>query len=143
MKQEPGFQLLELLVVVAILSLLAATSLPRLSALSAHFRLQGAAESMVSLLSRARSSALSRNQTVTFWVHPDGRQYGLGTPLDPPCHWLTLPPGVVVSGQPATRISFHTRASAAPAGSLVLENAAGRVQVVVSVTGRIRWQRMS
>lgn len=70
--RTPGFTLLELLVVLALLGWLATLSLPSMAALLLRRQVQAAAEALVADLRLARSEAIKRVTTVAVCASSDG-----------------------------------------------------------------------
>ena len=67
-----GFTLVELMVVVAILSIVAAIGLPSFNGLIRDYRLRTAAEGLVNGLQLARTEAIRRNTNVSFTLNGGG-----------------------------------------------------------------------
>jgi prepilin-type N-terminal cleavage/methylation domain-containing protein len=102
-RRDEGFSLLEVLTVVAIVAILAATSFPAISNYIRNYKIRGAAQDVAGQLQAARSKAVmsNTNSGVTFvtvdqdsfrWIHEDlagGEQFG---PLQ------DLPFGIVFVG---------------------------------------------
>lgn len=63
-----GFTLIEMIVTVAILSILLAIAAPSFQTLLANMRLRSTAESLMAGLQLARTEALRRNTSVSFWM---------------------------------------------------------------------------
>jgi type IV fimbrial biogenesis protein FimT len=63
-----GFSLIELSVVVAVIALLLLAVTPSLSEWARNLRVRNATESVLAGLQKARSEALRRNQSVSFWL---------------------------------------------------------------------------
>jgi prepilin-type N-terminal cleavage/methylation domain-containing protein len=72
-RQEAGFTVIELLIVVAIIVILAAISLPAIMQYIRNYRMQGALQSVVGQLQSARTKAIMRNvnRGTLFVVLPD------------------------------------------------------------------------
>lgn len=68
---EAGFTIIELLVVVGIVALLAAASMPALKAFMPSYTLRGAARDSMNLLQRAKMSAVRDNSCWRLKVDPD------------------------------------------------------------------------
>ena len=97
-----------------------------------------AAQAVEASLSAARLQAISSNLSVRLSIHPDGRQFSLAAGKGEPAFWNTLPSGVAFVQIPVREIAFHSRGNASPAGSVTLQNEAGHIRVIASVSGRIR-----
>lgn len=75
-----GYSLPELLLIVVILGILAAISMPGIARLGRAIRLEGSAQALVGDLNRARTDAIRRNATVLvtldrpagYWVQNNG-----------------------------------------------------------------------
>ena len=65
MRRRNGFSLIELLIVVTMIGLVAAISLPRMSAIRQQMQLDTAAQQLVGDLRRAKIEALKRNKSVS------------------------------------------------------------------------------
>jgi prepilin-type N-terminal cleavage/methylation domain-containing protein len=94
-KKDRGFSLIELLVVVAILVILAAMTVPRMSKIISDIRLRYVTQNLSGLLQSARMQAVRRNtyymiQPTTlpsgdaaYYVHVKGNPYVAGDPVLP------------------------------------------------------------
>jgi type IV fimbrial biogenesis protein FimT len=65
---ERGFSLIELVVTLAVLGLLMMAAMPSVGSWLRNTQVRNAAESIQNGLQRARSEAVRRNETVTFWL---------------------------------------------------------------------------
>ncbi len=72
-----GFTILELLVVLAIVSLVMAIALPRLSGTVTTSELRSAARSLAAGMRWARSEAIYTNRPINFQVDVNGRRFGM------------------------------------------------------------------
>jgi general secretion pathway protein H len=82
-----GFTLLELLVVLAILVLVAAVALPRLTGPSDSVRLQTAVRDLIGALRLTRAAAITRNMEMALVI--DVEQRTLQSPVVPPRRFET------------------------------------------------------
>ena len=74
-------------------------------------------------------------------VSDDGRRTTMAPAGEEAGHWLNFPRGVLAVRRPNREISFFSRGTAAPGGTFVLGNASGKIRIVISPAGRIRWKR--
>jgi prepilin-type N-terminal cleavage/methylation domain-containing protein len=82
--RERGFSLIELLVVVTLIAILAAMSLPAIGSYIRNYRIAGAATSVAAELQTARTRAVMYNGTVSFViVAPSAYRYILESARDP------------------------------------------------------------
>jgi type II secretion system protein H len=159
-----GFTLIELLVTLAVAALLAAMAVPAMSQYVDNSRLRGAAEQLLQDLRQARNRAVTHRQDVyiSFATLSPGWCYGRRARKRCDCSRTTAAasgcsgdaPGAstqVRSSQDFPQVALHTPRNSqrydlrfgavrglAEAGSLQLENRAGRVRVIVSPLGRVR-----
>lgn len=137
----PGYQLLEVTLTCLIIGFLASLTLPAYQQVRDHWTLSQGSHLFLSLLEQGRTAAIGRNLTVQVRISADGRRAAIAAKGEETEHWLALPTGVVVTRKPHKEISFHSRGTASPAGSFSLSNPSGEVRIVISLAGRIRWQR--
>ena len=137
---ERGFHLLELTVGCGIIASLSAMGFFALQEMSHQQALYSAGAFVQSALSRARFQAVSKNLAVELRVHPNKGEFTLVEKGDAPQLWQALPDGVVFSRVPARLPTFHSRGYASPSGTFVLQNASGQIRVIISVSGRVRWE---
>ena len=69
-RQEQGFSLVEMLIVVAIIAIMAAIALPNIGGYIRNYKIKGAAQDVASLMQSARGKAISTNTNtgVSFFV---------------------------------------------------------------------------
>jgi type IV fimbrial biogenesis protein FimT len=77
-RSAAGFTLVELLAVVAVLSIVMAIAAPSFSSFAANQRLRGASTDLVTTLVAARSEAIKRNAPVTVSAAADGESVNWG-----------------------------------------------------------------
>lgn len=138
-----GFTLTEILVVVAIFSILAAIAVPNWSTLLPTYALNSAARQVQSGLNNIKSQAAARNasyrlsfSTTSYIIQKDD-----GSGWQDTGESRSLPEGITIASTSASTLGFTSRATATPGtgGTVRLCNAknAGK-NIVVSSTGRIR-----
>ena len=71
-RRQRGFTLIEMLVVITILTVLAATAVPSLSYTFAAYRVSGQINGWIGDLQYTRAEAIKRGQTVTLCISADG-----------------------------------------------------------------------
>ena len=135
-----GYQLLEVTLTCLLIGFLASLTLPAYQQVRDHWRLSQGSHLFLNLLEQGRTAAIGRNLTVQVRVSDDGGRATIAPEGEEAGHWLTLPSGLRVVRKPNSEISFYSRGTAAPAGTFVLGNTAGRIRIVISPAGRIRWQ---
>jgi type II secretion system protein H len=125
-RARPGFTLVEMMVVIAILAVMAAVSVPAIRDLRASDPLDQATSVAVTLLSRARQTAVERASLVRVVVDPAGRQYWVramrtgSAPDSVMADTLALPPDVTLDATtPRLTITF-TQTGEARGDALVL-----------------------
>lgn len=136
-----GYQLLEVTLTCLLIGFLASMAWPSYRQVRDHWRLSQGSQLFLSLVEQARTAAVGRNLTVQIRVSDDGGRTTMAPAGEEAEHWLTLPRGVLAVRRPKREVSFFSRGTAAPAGTFVLGNAAGKVRIVISPAGRIRWKR--
>jgi general secretion pathway protein H len=127
---ERGFTLLELMIVLAVLSLGAALALPWLGRQGQAASLAGAAQQLRVALAAARSAAIVEDREIVF--SGDGASYRVdGVP-----YALPETPASPVEIGPQARISFFPSGGSS-GGRLVLRDAAAQREIEVeTLTGR-------
>lgn len=117
-----GFTLVELLVVMGIIGVIVAASVPGMMSYGQQIRLKAATREMMGLLSLARSMAISSRSPRTVLVNPDAHEAAIEETLnDGEPKRIRLSPGVSVkvqtSGQSGSS-SGPVRLAFQPSGSL-------------------------
>jgi type IV fimbrial biogenesis protein FimT len=155
-----GASLVESLVTLAVLALLLGTALPGLGQVRERQRLQGLAGQLETEIQHARSLAVARNQVLRLsfgdtagpgcWVLHTGStaagcrcEAGGGLHCQAGVQALrseTLAPahGVRLRANVAAMAFEPQRGTVTPTGTLRLETAAGQVNLVVNIMGRVR-----
>jgi type IV pilus assembly protein PilA len=142
-KGQGGFQLVELIIIVAIIGLLAAISVPFLVSYLQAAKLKGNAEIVAAWLNQGRQLAIRNNQSVCADIDGAGMHYhlvnctgtvwvGAGTNSS---GYVPFPAGVTMSvAAPAT---FTYLGAASPAATYTITHAGRTITVTVATTGRI------
>lgn len=136
-----GYQLLEVTLTCLLIGFLASLAWPAYQQVQDHWRLSQGSHLFLSLLEQGRTAAIGRNLTVQVRVSRDGGRTTIAPEGEEPGHWVALPGGVLVVRRPNREVTFYSRGTAAPGGTFVLGNAAGKIRIVISPAGRIRWER--
>ncbi|MBI4489694.1 MAG: GspH/FimT family pseudopilin [Deltaproteobacteria bacterium] len=140
---DRGFTLVEIVVALALFSILAAIAIPQWGALLPTFRLNSAARQIQSELNRVKARAVSENTNfrLVFLAASYGIERDNGTGYETTGEGKPLPEGIDVRSTTTSTLGFTARGTATPGtgGTVKLCNIkeAGK-NVVVSSTGRIR-----
>jgi prepilin-type N-terminal cleavage/methylation domain-containing protein len=140
-----GFSLLELVLVLAVLSLLLLVALPRLSAVLDSIAVESAAQRVAALHARARITAVIENRVVVYGIAADSLRLGVVAGGD--TAWRAATPGPAAAGVtltgPTRRVLWSPVGVALGVsnGTWVLARGSARRAVVVSRLGRLRIQR--
>lgn len=129
-----GFTLLECLIVLAILAILGATTIPQVGAISGQWRLRSAGIRLSAELVRARWGALRAAEPWTVRPTTTGLRIEKG---QNDVATVALPPGIMVSVNSGGDVRFLPNGSAENA-TFRLVNAWGERRVVVNQRGRVR-----
>ena len=142
---QAGFQLIELVIIVAIIGLLAAISVPFLVSYMRATQLKGSAETVASWLNQGRQLAIRSNQSICANVNGSGMHYRIGGCAGAlwigsgvqtnSSGYVPLPAGITLSVT-APPI-FNYLGAATPAATYTISHAGRTTTVTVSATGRI------
>ncbi len=136
-----GFQLLEMMIICALIGLLGTIGWGNFRHIREHYQLRMGCAHFVSLLSQCRLQAVSKGLPLEVRIHPDRGHFTIAPEDEPARLWRALPAGMKFTSIPKKRLTFYSRGTAAPAGSFRLENRTGQIKVLITPTGRIRWQQ--
>jgi len=136
-----GYSLLEVMLVCALIGSGSTLGLSILNGIAEQHRLHLAGESFLSAVMAARFQAVAKNLAIQVRVHASGKKFGIAVKGSEPQFWQDLPAGVEFSKTPRKPPGFYSRGYASPAGTFILENSRGQIRVVVSLSGRVRWER--
>lgn len=138
-----GFGLLELVIVLGLIAIMAASAVPGMHRINQEWALWGGTRLLESSLLWARAHAIAANDSLAlvidnaggrfYWQDPSGARYQSSIRI--------LPAGVRITQAPRRSLCFFPRGNAVPAGTFVVQGTAGSFRVVVSALGRIRVQR--
>ncbi len=136
-----GYSLLEVMLVCGLIGTGSTLGLSISNGIAEQHRLHLAGESFLSAVMAARFQAVAKNLAIQIRVHTNGRKFGVAVKNTEPSFWQDLPSGVEFSKTPRKSPTFYSRGYASPAGTFILENSRGQIRVVVSLSGRVRWER--
>ncbi len=141
MDQARGYSLLEVLLVCGFIGSVSTWGLLIFEGTAEQHKLQLAGEAFLSAVTAARVQAVAKNLAIQIRVHSNRRKFGVTVRDAEPQVWQDLPSGVEFSTVPRKPPTFYSRSYASPAGTFILENSRGQIRVIVSLSGRVRWQR--
>jgi type II secretion system protein H len=156
MNQKKGFSLVELMVVIAIIGIIAATSSLNFATGLPKYRLKRASRDITSRLRQARTKAIKTSSTVIVQFDSGNNSYSIDNKLYPATDGNTnnalssyygsslsfdrgnYNPGSSVTF-PSERVTFNSRGICPSLGSIYLSNNEGDVnKIAISRAGRIR-----
>lgn len=76
-RQRRGFTLIELVVVMALMTVIMAIAAPRLSDFMSGRTVNEEVRRLIALTHMARSEAIARNERMALWIKPETGEYGL------------------------------------------------------------------
>lgn len=146
MKNESGFTIMEMMVVIAIIAILAGITIPNMISWRANHQLNGTAREILSLLNNARIAAIKNNATVTVSYDAGTRTIqavytNRATGNPGPTITTELKPGVTIAGStfPSNTVSFNSRGIPSNAGTITLTGSGGNpLRVTMASTGVTR-----
>ncbi|GKW16163.1 prepilin peptidase-dependent protein A [Pectobacterium carotovorum subsp. carotovorum] len=148
-KQQRGFTLLELLVVLTIVALMAGGGLHGWIQYQQAIRLEQSAQQLLDFLSRVQANAYWHNETRTAKLIQQGERWCMVAGQNEkqteetcrenhPGQFVRLTQDVVLATFTSNVFTFFGLRNAAQAGHISLSNAAGQVRLIISVRGRMR-----
>ena len=141
MDKVRGYSLLELILVCGFIGSVSTWGLLMFQGTAEQHKLHMAGDALLSAVTAARIQAVAKNLAIQIRVHPSRRKFGVALKDADPQVWQDLPSGVEFSTVPRRPPTFYSRSYASPAGTFILENSRGQIRVIVSLSGRVRWQR--
>ncbi len=157
LKNSMGFSLMELIIVITVIGIMAAVSIPMMLSFIQASQTRGAAQELTTLLNHARQLAITNNSSYSVEVqaNPQNRmRFCAGTTT--PCTdanawkgpgtdgsgWRSLANDVRITAASATALTFSSLGAATTAGTVRVQNSGGTscLDAVVSPSGRIRSQ---
>ena len=138
--RERAFTLLEVIVGLALATVLAGVGVVRLGTLVESARLAGAARTVATALRLARGVAMSGDATIEVHFDPARGVCEMRAPNGALLESRALPPGVSFAGLPARSRILFTGLGTAENGTIVLAAGARVRRIVVNQRGRVRVQ---
>ncbi len=140
-----GFNVAELLVVVAVIGIITAVSAPAFVSYWRSATLKAGAQELATVLNRARQVAISKNSTVCVRQSANKVRFLTGGCSGPPWTgpgtdgngWFTLQNGINVTTDP--QVVFNYLGAATPSGSYTVQNPIDNstMSVTVALSGRV------
>lgn len=124
-----GVTLIELMVVLAIISLIVGVTVPALSSGISSIRLKGAASDVATFLTSALNRAERHEQLMEIFVEPKNNRLELDSSEPGYTRTLRMPPGVNIAGENPVRILLMP-GSAPPRVAINLFNDRGAHRIV-------------
>ncbi|MEQ9942054.1 prepilin peptidase-dependent protein [Pectobacterium aroidearum] len=148
-RQQRGFTLLELLVVLTIVALMAGGGLHGWIQYQQAIRLEQSAQQLLDFLSRVQANAYWHNETRTVKLIPQGELWCMVAgqnekQAEETCRenhlgqFVRRTQEVVLARSTSSIFTFFGLRNAAQAGHISLSNAAGQLRLIISVRGRMR-----
>lgn len=138
-----GFTLIEMVVVIAIISIILTITFPQFHQMYAHYELNGQASTMVSDLRALRQKAIVEEHDTSFQLDPNTQpvRYLLYMDIGSTAKITNLPLGFRLDpGNFGTnRVYFHPNGTSSRAGKFTIQNDSGQLDIFIDIaTGNIR-----
>ena len=132
---------MKILIIAAVFVLLSSTGISYLNSCREYTLLRMSAQAFSGELNRARVASIACGIPVEVRLGPGLRSCSLrlghsGTDFPE----FMLPEQLHFSSSPSKPIVFYSTGTCAPSGSYIIAGEKGRVKVVVSIMGRVRWK---
>jgi type IV fimbrial biogenesis protein FimT len=134
MSNERGFTLVEMLVTVAVLTILLLATVPSFLALTARMRVEGTGGELAADLQYARSEAVRRRADVSLVSNADGLGYRVVSGAET-LKTVAFAAGLTITA--GVTVTFSELRAMANAASLALDVGSARLQVRTNVMGRV------
>ena len=145
-RNQSGFSLGELLVIVAVIGVVSILATPAFISYSQAARLKGGAQELATILNQGRQLAISRNTTtcvrhsgnkIRFRINGCAGTVWTGSGTDA-SGWFTLTEGVRITAATAD-VTFTHLGTASTAGTFTVQNpsTSRTMRVIVALSGRI------
>ncbi|CNF06125.1 MULTISPECIES: prepilin peptidase-dependent protein [Yersinia] len=143
--KQKGISLIEVLLVIALVGVMATWGAQSWHQYRQRERLADSARQLLAFLTHLQVQANRSNDTALLWIQQHGQGcLGSGDKPTAPCSVLTgrvfIPPypDVAITMSLQKSIGFYGVRNTAQAGSILLNNPAGRIRLIISSRGRMR-----
>ncbi|MBS0056410.1 prepilin peptidase-dependent protein [Yersinia sp. Marseille-Q3913] len=143
--KQKGISLIEVLLVIALVGIMATWGAQSWHQYRQRERLADSARQLLAFLTHLQVQANRSNDTALLWVQQHGKGcLGSGDKPTEPCSVLTgrvfIPPypDVAITMSLQKSIGFYGVRNTAQAGSILLNNPAGSIRLIISSRGRMR-----
>lgn len=143
-RNDAGYSLIELLIVLACAATMITLALPNISRLQTELALWGSARSVENSLQWGRMHAIASNTPILFEVGENGNRFGWLDPESGDSYSESirfLEHGIRITSSPKRALRFYPQGYAVPAGTYVIQADIGSYSVIVTPGGRIRFQK--
>ncbi|OFW01871.1 MAG: hypothetical protein A3I61_02455 [Acidobacteria bacterium RIFCSPLOWO2_02_FULL_68_18] len=144
MRQSAGFTLIEILLVVAVVSVMAAMTVPTVAGAMDRYYILSAGQQVASTIRAARFQAVSRNQTLEVVLDLDAGEYQVFEDggVTPAGDAQLLPTGISFGEDSATTVEVAPNGRVTTAATITVTNgnADDDRTITVSTSGRVQLQ---